>query len=115
MLLALKATDPETQVVLLPFSVPEGTAASQILAARIPALQQVLPGFAFLGQRSGEIAGHPAAIGVWTYGHDKRYRQENWIIICGDCGYLFVFTWLSCGMAMKAIRHDSRGFELLED
>ena len=117
MLLALKATDPETQVVLLPFSVPEGTAASQILAARIPALQQVLPGFAFLGQRSGEIAGHPAAIGVWTYGHDKRYRQENWIIICGDCGYLFVFN--SCIELWDGNEGDFatilEGFELIED
>ncbi len=92
MLVAFKTADPETQVVLIPFSVPEGTPPAQILGARIPALAQALPKFAFLGQESGEIAGRPAAIGSWTYEVEKAFKQQNWIIIARDCGYLFVFN-----------------------
>jgi len=92
MLVAYRTADPETQVVLIPFSVPEGTVGAQILSARIPALAQALPKFAFLGPESGEIAGHTAAIGSWTYEVDKTYKQQNWIIIVKDCGYLFVFN-----------------------
>ncbi len=117
MLVAYKTVDPETQVVLIPFSVPQGTAAAQILNARIPALGQALPKFTLLGQGSGEIVGHPAAIGAWTYEHDKTYKQQNWIIIARDCGYLFVFNsslelWESNEDDFATIRE---GFAIIED
>jgi len=117
MLVAYKTVDPETQAVLIPFSVPQGTAAAQILNARIPALGQALPKFTFLGQESGEIVGHPAAIGAWTYEHDKTYKQQNWIIIVKDCGYLFVFNsslelWESSEDDFAAIRD---GFVIIDD
>ncbi len=117
MLVAYKAVDPETQMVLIPFSVPQGTAAAQILNARIPALGQALPKFTFLGQESGEIAGYRAAIGAWTYEYEKTYKQQNWIIIVRDCGYLFVFNsplelWESSEDDFVAIR---KGFALIED
>ena len=117
MLVAYKTPDPETQVVLIPFSVPEGTVGAQILSARIPALAQALPKFAFLGPESGEIAGHTAAIGSWTYEVDKTYKQQNWIIIVKDCGYLFVFnsplhTWDGSAGDFATIRE---GFKIVED
>jgi len=117
MLVAYKTADPETQVVLIPFSVPEGTVGAQILSARIPALAQALPKFAFLGPESGEIAGHTAAIGSWTYEVDKTYKQQNWIIIVKDCGYLFVFnsplhTWDGSAGDFATIRE---GFKIVED
>jgi hypothetical protein len=117
MLVACKTVDPETQVVLIPFSVPQGTTAPQILNARIPALGQALPKFTLLGQESGEIIGHPAAIGAWTYEHEKTYKQQNWIIIVKDCGYLFVFNsslelWESNEDDFATIRE---GFAIVED
>ena len=117
MLVVYKSTDPETQAVLIPFSVPEGTVAAQILGARIPVLAQALPKFAFLGQESGEIVGHPAAIGSWTYEVAKTYKQQNWIIIVKDCGYLFVFNsdrelWDDSVGDFARIRE---GFEIVED
>lgn len=92
LLLAFKATDPETYITLLPLSVPDGTTATQILNASILTLGQVLPGFTLLEQEFGEIAGRPAAIGVYTYEHGKIYKQQNWIIINKDCCYLFIFS-----------------------
>ncbi len=117
MLVAYKTIEPETQAVLIPFSVPEGTAPAQILGARIPALAQALPKFAFLGQESGEIADHPAAVGSWTYEVEKTYKQQNWIIIARDCGYLFVFNsalelWDDSAGDFARIRE---GFEIVED
>jgi len=117
MLVAYKTTDPETQVALIPFSVPQGTAPAQILAARIPALAQALPKFALLGQESGEIAGHPAAVGSWTYETEKTYKQQNWIIITRDCGYLLVFNsalelWEDNAGDFARIRE---GFGVIED
>jgi len=117
MLVAYKTVDPETQVVLIPFSVPEGTVGTQILSARIPVLAQALPKFAFLGQESGEISGHTAAIGTWTYEVDKTYKQQNWIIIAKDCGYLFVFNsplhaWDGSAGDFATIRD---GFGIVED
>ncbi|MEA4884415.1 MAG: transglutaminase-like domain-containing protein [Clostridia bacterium] len=117
MLMAVKPTDPDTQMVLLPFSVPEGTAAPLILSARLPALGQALPGFTLLGQGTGEIAGHPAAVGTWTYEYGKVYKQQNWILINKDCGYLFVFSsalelWDSEAHDFAAARE---GFALIVD
>jgi len=84
MLVAYRTTDPETQIVLIPFSVPEGTAA---------------------------------AVGSWTYVHEKTYKQQNWVIIARDCGYLFVFNappelWEDSEADFARIRER---FEIVED
>ena len=117
MLVAYKTTDPETQVALIPFSVPQGTAPAQILGARIPVLAQALPKFALIGQESGEIAGHPAAVGSWTYETEKAFKQQNWIVIARDCGYLLVFNsalelWEDNAGDFARIRE---GFGVIED
>ncbi len=116
MLAVVNTTGPETQIVLLPFSVPEGTIGAQILSSRIPVLGQVLPGFILISQESGEINDYPAAIGTWTYEHGKTFKQQNWIIINNDCGYLFVFNsstevWNNYESDFAAIRE---GFEIVD-
>lgn len=83
---------PEAQAVLLMFGAPAGTKPEQIMAARIPALKGALPGFKLIGQEMSSIGDLAAAVGTWTFSQGIDVRQQNWIVMNGDLGYLFVFT-----------------------
>lgn len=83
---------PSVQAVMLMFSVPPGTAAGQILDARIPSLQGALPGFEFINREIRPVGSKIAAVGTWTFVQGMKYRQQNWIIVHGDTGFLFVFV-----------------------
>ncbi|MGE5583975.1 MAG: transglutaminase-like domain-containing protein [Bacillota bacterium] len=83
---------PEAQALLVMFSAPAGSKPEQILSSRIPALQGALPGFSLVSQETSSIGEYPAAVGTWTFDQGVEFRQQNWIVINGDLGYLFVFT-----------------------
>lgn len=107
---------PEAQAVLLMFSAPAGTKPEQIMAARIPALKGALPGFTLIGQEISHIGDFAAAVGTWTFSQGIDVRQQNWIVMNGDLGYLFVFTavdanWANYEPAFQSIRES---FETLD-
>jgi hypothetical protein len=113
-ILWMTAPSKQTNALLIMFSVPQGTKAQEILDIRIPGLQQSLPKFLLTGQETLDIGSTPAAVGTWTFEHQSGlYRQQNWIIIRGDSGYLFVFEssdsqWADFQKEFKAIRESFR-------
>jgi hypothetical protein len=78
--------------VLLMFSVPRGTTAELVLSSRITVLKNALPEFNLLEEKKQTIKEVPAAIGTWEFTHSGiKIKQQNWIVIHGDVGYLLVF------------------------
>lgn len=86
-------TLPDVTGVLLMFSAPQGVTAEQILNARIPALKNALPEFSLVNQETAPLGNDQAAVGTWTFVEDGiKLRQQNWIVIREDLGFLFVFV-----------------------
>lgn len=87
------AANPQGSAVVLMFSAPAGTRPQLILDSRVPVLKGVLPGFTLVSQEAKTVGTDAAAVGTWTFEQAKvKYRQQNWVVIHGDVGFLFVFT-----------------------
>ncbi|MGE5592409.1 MAG: transglutaminase-like domain-containing protein [Betaproteobacteria bacterium] len=107
---------PEAQALLVMFSAPAGSEPEQILSSRIPALQGALPGFSLVSQETSWIGEYPATVGTWTFDQGVEFRQQNWIVINGDLGYLFVFTgvnakWADYEPVFQSIRDSFESFK----
>lgn len=117
-ILWMTAPFKQTNALLIMFSVPPGTESLEILNTRIPRLEQSLPKFTLIRREDSTIGPSPAAVGTWTFEHqDQLYRQQNWIIISGDTGYLFVFEtpdsrWGEYQKDFEGIRE---GFKMLSE
>lgn len=87
------AANPRGSAIVLMFSAPSGTRPQLILDSRLPMLQGALPGFTLISQEAKNVGSDAAAVGTWTFEQAKvKYRQQNWVVIHGDVGFLFVFT-----------------------
>jgi hypothetical protein len=84
--------NPLAAGILLMFSVPRGTPAELVLSSRISTLKNNLPEFALLKEEQQTVKKYPAAVGMWEFNFSGiRVKQQNWIVIRGDAGYLLVF------------------------
>jgi hypothetical protein len=72
--------------------VPQGTLAELVLSTRISTLKNNLPEFVLLKEEQQTVKEFPAAVGMWEFTFSEiRIKQQNWIIIRGDAGYLLFF------------------------
>ena len=86
--------EPFVQGILVLFSVPVGTSPDQIMEMRIPALEKILPNFILIKKENLVLAQGNTTVGTWTFSspNGEKLRQENWVIICEDRCFLWVFV-----------------------
>ena len=91
-LVAQNLNNPLAIQVLVMFSVPQGTTPEQMLKARIPMLKNVLPDFKLLKEEKVKMKAYSTSVGTWEFSHSgKKIKQQNWILVQGDRGFLLVF------------------------
>lgn len=84
--------DSNFAAMFVMLSVPLGSTAEQLMAARVMSMPSLLPDFSLQLETSGLVAGEPGATARWEFGSEPRLIQENQILIKEDVAYLFVFT-----------------------
>jgi hypothetical protein len=112
--------NPLAASILLMFSVPQGTTAELVLKSRISLMKNVLPEFTLFKEEKETIKEVPSAVGTWEFVYSEiRLKQQNWILIRDDVGYLLVFQapgkeWQQYEPEFQKMREQFTMFELKE-
>jgi len=114
LLVTMLSPDKNGEAYVIPFSVPAGIPPQQILTGRVASIAATVSNFSMDGITEENISSLPATVGTWTYEYGGlRWKQQNWIVLIEDLGYLFVFTtledvWEDYSPAFAAIRQSFR-------
>jgi hypothetical protein len=88
--------------ILIMFNLSAGTSAEQALGARLPELREALAQYDQAKQQSDTAGKELASLGDnYLTNNERRFHQQNWLMIHGDTGYLLVLLapdeiWADC-------------------
>ena len=90
-LVAHPVSNTDVTGVLTMFNIPEGTTLEQYLKLRFPDLQLDFTQYQLLKQQLIMVESKLFPAGNFTFGsNDIKFRQQSWLAVFGDRGYLLV-------------------------